>query len=161
MHNFLCQNDPIFLLLSILLAKNNWHILAWGYWQILVWRYWSSLTQKNHKQKIGNNGKYFLNYTNFSCIIFCAELSRNSNLCTICLLPKVLTTGPSQFCVTNYPQLIYFCLSIYYSYYPNFTVKFKLQKAARMCQYYLLLCLNLTCEKTKNVPRPPPYLSPA
>ena len=116
---------------------------------------------KNHKQKIGNNGKYFLNYANFSCIIFCAELSRNSNLCTICLLPKVLTTGPSQFCVTNYPQLIYFCLSIYYSYYPNFTVKFKLQKAARMCQYYLLLCLNLTCEKTKNVPRPPPYLSPA
>ena len=47
---------------------------------------------ENHKWKISNIRKDFLNYTNFSCIVFYAKLSQNLISHTSYILPKLLTT---------------------------------------------------------------------
>ena len=71
MHTVVCQNVsilPLWILLTIRIGT---------FWtegiDSFVWRYQDSLAQKITNKKNDNIHKDFLNYTNFSCIIFYAK----------------------------------------------------------------------------------------
>ena len=75
MPNFLCQNIPIFPLHILLVRRIE------TFWSEGIEHFGLEVLEqlgiKYYKQKIRNIHKDILNYTNFSCIIFYATLSRN------------------------------------------------------------------------------------
>ena len=104
MPNFLCQNIPIFPLHILLVRRIE------TFWSEGIEHFGLEILEqlgiKNHKQKINNIHKDLLHYTNFSCIIFCATLSRNF---TYQLQTTQTTYYLNNLVLCHYPhQIIYF-----------------------------------------------------
>ena len=102
MHNFSCQNVPIFPF-YIFLTRRIDTFLSEGidtFCSRVNETVWHRKSLK--KSTIDNIHKYLLNYTNFQCMVFYAKLSWNLHFTNY--LYYTQTTWLIQFCVITHPN---------------------------------------------------------
>ena len=150
MHSFLCQNVPIFLLHIMRTRRIDtfWSDGIDTYWSGRVWHRKSQTKNQKYSQRLFELYQLFIN------TFLCQTVPKS----TFHILPKLLSTWLTQFCVTTHPNLVISDLA-----YTNFTnpisrsnVNYKkLLKYVNTTKFFRT---NVKYENVKNIPIPPPSL---